>query len=441
MFDFEPRELPMSRTIRWFVTIGLALSAGLWTIAISKPAEACTPAPCQGGGLLPVDGGEIAVLPSGQEVSFVWQPRTWGGSRQPKPSDVTLTETQSGQSIGVTLKQRSSQWPKSWLVRPEQSLSRNSTYRLEAKSLCNRGSKKNQPLTSTFQTGRRIFHPVPRAQLQVGSQTRERIRIPSGASCSTSIPAATVPLTVKHGGQARKWTDLFIYETRITGPSGETKTWKPRHSSVTVPPLGGSWEGRGRDLLYASCQQNGRHADSGLEEGVTYEVSMRLSLPGTNITTTTNEVSVTLRCGPSNGDVGVDAGPSDAGPSIDVTQRDAAPSRDVGQRDTRFTGDTNEDEPDVSDVGGNDEDARDRDIAIPVEDDASTSRSDTEADRPRDAASDESDVHWSGADGGANRLDETSGCTCSSGSTSPPLQLSWLFLLIGLVWSRRRFVT
>ena len=377
----------------------LALTVGSIAIWTPQSAEACSPVPCFGEALIPEDGSSFAVLPEGQRLSFVWRPGANAG-QMPQPSDVTLTHLGEDRTIDVNLQPTGNRWGRSWFIEPKESLEPQSNYRLEADGPCQRS--REDTLTSTFQTTDRVFFPAPRANLDVRPLQRQSIQLPSGGSCSKQVPAATVSLDVQLGEQAQKWRDLLLYQTYVVDPSGERRRWGSQHSVASLPPLGGSWEGRGRDMLYTSCQDQGRHADFGLEAGVTYTVYVEMYLPGTNVSTRTEERRVTLRCDDTpEGDVGVDAGPgpTDTGPSIDVE----SPSSDTFVLSDATSPTT----PDTSSTDSSD-----------------PSRS--------------NDVHWGNSDDSAPDSAQQ-GASCTSTGMSTPFSWSWLFVLTGLIWTRRRF--
>ncbi|MFB6264177.1 MAG: hypothetical protein ABEL76_11215, partial [Bradymonadaceae bacterium] len=306
-----------------------AVAAAAVSFGSMQSAEACSPAPCQGGFLVPAKGTVPANAPA-----FVWQPRSWGQSRKPKVSDVEIFQKGASANVPVKLTKLSKKWPNSYLIELESSLHPNATYRFRTASLCQRTKK---PLETTFEA--------------MGSASIVRA---AQVSVSASLPASLKP-----------WSNLLLYRTFIVKPNGKTKEWEPRNSAVQVLPPGESWKGRGEDLLYTVCQSGGGPpAGRGLTPG-TYEVFMKASLPGANVTYESPKKQVTVRCNPGTADAGpgdagaADTGVADVGPPDAVA--DAGPAVDVGSDigGSSDTGGGDDAGPGVDTAGGQDAAAAD----------------------------------------------------------------------------------
>lgn len=320
------KELTMHIQTSSLLTLVLVFGIGGIVSGVSQPAEACSPAPCYKSALVPEDESSVALL-SDQRLSFVWRVGAlWtspGSSRErmARPSDVTLTHLDDDRTIEVELQQANEDRDQLWLLQPKESLEPRSSYRLDVNLPCDRPPK--DTLESTFQTTEQLSPSSPTASLEVGSIERQMIRLPSGASCSRSARVATASLNVQLGSQLQQWRDLLFYRTRLIKPSGETRDWTPVHSAISAPAPGASWEGRGTDMLYTSCEDEGQFADSGLEPGVSYEVYVEAQLPGTEITARTDTRQITLSCDDDGSPAGGSSGSSsDTGISSDGSSSD-----------------------------------------------------------------------------------------------------------------------
>lgn len=117
-----------------------------------------------------------------------------------------------------------------------------------------------------------------------------------GGSCSQAARVFYVDVAVELSEAALPWADLFRFETWVDG-----KRWAPRAALFEPERMGGSWLGRGRDRLYASCTKDSLFAEPGLSAGQ-HVVQLRATLPGMNEALATPEVRVMLAC-PEAGDV------------------------------------------------------------------------------------------------------------------------------------------
>lgn len=125
--------------------------------------------------------------------------------------------------------------------------------------------------------------------LKKGNQTAEMLTVLSRAgSCSSEVTANQLPIAMQLPPELQSFKEQFYYETLI---DGVTKWGASRSLCSTVPP-GTSWQGKAVDLLYSTCALS-------VEPGLGSEkhtVTMRASLPGTDIQFTTAPIEVDLPC-------------------------------------------------------------------------------------------------------------------------------------------------
>jgi hypothetical protein len=117
-----------------------------------------------------------------------------------------------------------------------------------------------------------------------------------GGSCARPIRTIYVDVAVALSDGALPWSDALRFETWVDG-----KPWAPRAALSDREPMGGSWLGRGRDRLYASCSKDALFVEPGLSAGE-HSVQLRATLPGLSEALATPVLRVTLSC-PETGDV------------------------------------------------------------------------------------------------------------------------------------------
>jgi len=130
------------------------------------------------------------------------------------------------------------------------------------------------------------------AELSVGEPFIDYVRVPAGISCSERVVAAQVHLDMKLPAGMEAFRDQLFFETIIDG----NKRWVYTNNWCAFQPPGSTLLGKGRDLLYRSCNYD----YGGLPEG-RHIVQMRASLPGTDIHTETPPQTLDLICSPGSG--------------------------------------------------------------------------------------------------------------------------------------------
>jgi hypothetical protein len=128
--------------------------------------------------------------------------------------------------------------------------------------------------------------PAGPVALKIGAPITDDLQIAAGGSCGVTVNAAQLTIKMELPKAMRAFQDHLYFETIIDG----TDHWTPSASICDVIIPGVSWRGRGVDLLFSVCGDNG-----GLAAG-RHTVEMRTSLPGTNVSAVTSKVEVDLKC-------------------------------------------------------------------------------------------------------------------------------------------------
>lgn len=303
--------------------IASILVTGAALAAAPQVASACSSAGCLEGKISPREGTVPANLPG-----FLWHPATFVSedSLQPTPKaeHIELIEHDGDVEVAVPVtiqKVDYGQFP-AWEIVPEQALTPGASHELRTEPYCGQ----TEGLTVSFDTGPEASLPNSLGTLVADSGATGTVAV-SSSSCTSDAAVYKVPVRVELSAAAEPWKDALIYETLVDG-----EPWRPKHGAIEAYPPGESWEGRGVDLLYSTCDDEWPVLEPG-----EHTVQMTATLPGTELELSTNEVTVDIDCGwASGGDGGgpsADAGGSDAGES-DVGGADAGPVQsDTGGRD------------------------------------------------------------------------------------------------------------
>lgn len=291
---------------RW---LGTVMVMGIVSWLAPTPAEACSPAPCSPGELVPGPGSTVPAnltalswLGFQGEGADVTAARVAGGVET--PVSATLTDT---------------------VITLGEPLVEGAQYVVRASLGCGVGG----PVTieTNFMVG-----PAAAPASALGTLMPTDIGIgPVSAityigSCSLEVDSDRTRIELLHDASATPWRDAFAYETWVDGVR-----WRPTGSlGGIVGPPSGSWIGRGTDVVYAVCFDTDLVEPEGLPEG-SHLVELRARVAGESAVLATPSVSVTLDCtgyeAPDGGGVGyarpdtgapldagtVDAGASDAG--------------------------------------------------------------------------------------------------------------------------------
>ncbi len=135
--------------------------------------------------------------------------------------------------------------------------------------------------------------PLPKqlGTLVVSTPEHREVYEPSSiGSCSDITEAVAVDVSLDPTAEAAVWFDGFVFETLVDGT-----VWHPNSSITADTPAGESWEGRGQDVVFATCVEPETHATQGLKPGV-HSIQMRARVPGTHEILESDVVEVTLEC-------------------------------------------------------------------------------------------------------------------------------------------------
>lgn len=230
----------------------LLLGVALFSIFVSKRADACEPLPCQRSYVLP-EAGSVPANAAGV-VAFVNAQS--GSAPLVAPKDSVVTARTQKSPVGFD----------SFLIAPKGGFVAGSTRELEVTSPCtfippakiSAKLKVTAAAPAPTSLGTLILEPMKKGELKVGT---------SAGSCSISEDAAWVDVTVQLHASAEPWVDLLEYSTFVDG-----KLWYPSDSIGIAPPPGGSWVGHGRDRVYVLCP--GKFGFPGTTDGE-HEIVMR----------------------------------------------------------------------------------------------------------------------------------------------------------------------
>ncbi len=283
-----------------FIAMALsATAAGLAVLLLTfmaapRPAHACSQPACWSAALVP--GPELDQSVPANLPALYWRPVFGAGAPRPDPAAVTLApvdrpdqsiELSPGQTEGGDV-----------VLVPATSLEPGVSYRLADSSVCT-GSEESGP-ESFFEAGDEAPLPESLGELVATDIGVGPISVATASgSCAESIEADRVEIALEPSAGAAPWLELLHFETLVDGD-----VWQPSSDITVLSPPGASWMGRGRDLVHAACASDlGQGTSPGADEG-SHEVTMRATLPGTDIALETAAVTVDLRCGAGGDDGG-----------------------------------------------------------------------------------------------------------------------------------------
>jgi hypothetical protein len=133
--------------------------------------------------------------------------------------------------------------------------------------------------------------PSTLGTLELNVAQRDKVELAGGAACGESYESCVVRASVVLSKEATPWKDALIYSTWVDGQG-----WSVGDQEIGVPSQeGGSYLGRGRDLFYYLLE-DARPGAEGLTRGK-HRVSIRATLPGTDLMIETPPKEMTLDCG------------------------------------------------------------------------------------------------------------------------------------------------
>ncbi len=137
--------------------------------------------------------------------------------------------------------------------------------------------------------------PVPTrlGSLSASAPVRGPLAVASdGGGCSRERQTVYADVMLELHPVAQPWADLLLYETRVDGA-----LYTAAASAIHGPPPHVSWQGRGRDRIFALCEG----AAAGPQEAVgvsagAHEVQLIARLPGSDTRIASDTVRVELTC-------------------------------------------------------------------------------------------------------------------------------------------------
>ena len=261
----------------------LFLAALAGTLVVSEGvASACSAPMCYGRTteLLPQAGKTI---PSNTRGVVVFAPRVASGAAEPA---TTFTKSSAGGPETVAFTREGAPGRPTLFV-PTNGFEVGASYEVTVDSSC---EGKEPPTAVTFTVGPAATKPTTLGKLQQSDAGVKPLIVAAGAQCSMVISAAQVSFEVVLSAEAKPWEALLQYETIVDG-----KPWQASSDArMQVHPSGG-WKGRGKDLVYSSCEAKGT---AGLGQGP-HQVVVRATLPGNPaVTLESTPLAFDLTCGP-----------------------------------------------------------------------------------------------------------------------------------------------
>jgi hypothetical protein len=233
-------------------------------------------------------------FPANIEV-ILWTPGKLSGSADSSTvaeSDVYF-ESETGAQIAVTLTELASHFPLTYEVRPLAPFTPGVEYTFRAPESCEQFEENRNFLPQEVAPA-----PTQLGILQLGSTGRERIYIRGdGGTCTDRLVATVASISVVLTPEAEPWQNVLLYTTKVNG-----NVWSVSDSLNSNYPIGSSWQGRGYDVLFASCESG--KTGGGLAQGV-HEVVFEARLPDSTLVLSTPPLMIELSC-----DVGLNPNPT-----------------------------------------------------------------------------------------------------------------------------------
>ncbi len=266
-------------------TIQLALIAALAALLAPSTADACSCGSSCFQHFLPVStDGAVPELPA--NGSIVWRPGRGTDQTVDPATEFSLSRVEATALVPVD----STATPledSTYLVRPVDGWTEGERYRLEVNApdsnadLCVPG-----PTTAVHHV---VVGPplTGSASIRVEQPRQQRLSI-SNASCDFEVDAmaAWVFLDIVDADVQRYGSSIW-FETLVDGAR-----WRAKNDACQDVPPGATWVGRMQDLVYAACPHGEQR---GLEDGE-HEITVKLSLPGSDWGVTTEPGALAIAC-------------------------------------------------------------------------------------------------------------------------------------------------
>ena len=269
------------------VLMALAAGAAVMGAGVGA-AHACGPPLCFAAGSLP---NESATIPANATAIRVL-PASGHDSAPLEPKDISVKLASTMAPVPFTLEERG-------LLRFGVPLEPDTALLIEAPDRCGMASTMS-PVELELQVGPEAPLPQELGRLVAEApRVEDALVVTDDGTCSTTLTASQVALNLEIDEGAAPWEPLLQYGLHVEEvDSGAIVSWHPRHGLDQRVPLGASWEGRGRDLLYIDCDAPTEHDISvspGLPPG-RYQVWMTARVLDTDIRVRSTAVEIEATC-------------------------------------------------------------------------------------------------------------------------------------------------
>lgn len=138
--------------------------------------------------------------------------------------------------------------------------------------------------------------PTSLGVLRLSAPEVTEVALDAGGPCSANAIAVGSQVWVELDPTAGPWQGVLVYSTIVDG-----NPYAPQHTAGATPDptsgayAGGSWRGRGRDLVVTVCREPTYDVWGDVAEGA-HRVKMQARLAGTNLVLETSEIEIDLRC-------------------------------------------------------------------------------------------------------------------------------------------------
>lgn len=247
--------------------VALGLAAGTLLVTY-EPVWACSPPPCWAGYFTPTTG---TTVPSNIPALY-WQPLH---GVQDGGNDIGQVTLVSSADLQTPLPFTSSPVAGSdaYLIVPTQPLVEGTTYTLGDANTCLAAPEYPAAPTSVFLVGPSAPMPSTLGAVTVTGAGVAALDVPTASgSCTSPVQADRAMLSLELSADALPWRDALHIETLVDGQPWDSRT-----------------------LVYHACQSDDPLAATGVAAG-SHEVSMRATLPGTDIVLATAAVTFTPDC-------------------------------------------------------------------------------------------------------------------------------------------------
>ncbi len=265
------------------------LAASL-VLLTSKDARACSfPEGCWPGAFLPSSGEVPASLPG-----FLWDPQA-DPAHEVDPTQIELVQVTAAGETPVAVTATPLENSGLHLVTPAAPLLPDADYRLRAKQFCSGEAPVEWPTQAIVHTTSAAPLPTALGELKtfnVGEHMLNVVTTNGGCFATVFLMSRRVEIALSE--EASPWKNVLVYETLVDG-----QPWRPSRSMTDIVPLGGSWQGRGRDLVFTTCNEDDEAFFPGLTEGM-HTLQMRATIPGTDVALETEPVGFELACPPQS---------------------------------------------------------------------------------------------------------------------------------------------